>query len=243
MTRRTGSFLTAEVRSASGRERAAGCEAKDARTLALRAALPPHTRGQKIGLLGGSFNPPHRAHRMVSLFALKRLGLDRVWWLVTPGNPLKSCSNLPSLATRVADARRLGRHPRIAVTGIEAALGTRFTIDTLRALRRLCPGVSFVWLMGADNLSELHRWRRWRDIARLVPIAVIDRAGATLTATAAPAAQALRQRRVGEASARTLPWRRPPAWVYLFGLKSPISSTRLRAQKTNTGPVETGRGA
>jgi len=193
-----------------------------------RLALPPHSPGLRIGLLGGSFNPPHDAHRAATLLALKRLKLDHVWWLVTPGNPLKDIRALPPLSERIAAARRLARHPRIHVTGIEATFGTRFTCDTLGRLLRRCPGVRFVWVMGADNLPQFHRWRNWRAIARLVPIAVIDRAPDGLHAVAAIAPQALARSRISESAAATLAARRPPAWVYLHGLKSPLSSTGLR---------------
>lgn len=196
--------------------------------------LPLHAPGQRIGLLGGSFNPPHPGHRLASLLALKRLGLDRVWWLVTPGNPLKDRAGLPPLVCRIAAAQRLSRHPRIDVTGIEAAFGTRYTVDLLQRLIDICPGVHFVWLMGADNLREFHRWKDWPRIAALVPIAVVDRAG-FLNATAAPAAQALarwrRKEMIGGKLART----RPPAWVYLFGVKSPLSSTALRLKNRRAG--------
>ena len=196
--------------------------------------LPPHARGLKIGLLGGSFNPPHAAHRAVSLFAMKRLGLDRVWWLVTPGNPLKSPHGLPPLDARVACARNIARHPRIDVTDFEAGIGTRYTIDMLLWLTRRCGGVRFAWIMGADNLKDFHRWRNWRAIAASIPIAVIDRFGASLAATAAPAAQALARHRVPEAAARSLPLIDPPAWTFLHGLKSPLSSTGIRAAEVET---------
>ena len=137
--------------------------------------LPPVFRGMRIGLLGGSFNPPHAAHRALSLLALKRLGLDRVWWLVTPGNPLKDNRRLPPLDKRLAAARALAAHPAIDVTAVEVALDTRYTYDTVLALRRRFPGVHFVFIMGADNLAQLNRWRRWRELANLVPIAVVDR--------------------------------------------------------------------
>ncbi len=191
--------------------------------------MPITAPGLRIGLLGGSFNPAHAAHRAISLLARKRLGLDRVWWLVSPGNPLKDTSRLPPLADRVARARKLAASPSIEVTGIEAALGTRFTHDTVAELRRRCPGVRFVFLMGADLLAEFHRWRRWRELAGLVPIAVIDRSGPSLSALAAPAAIALVRARIEESEAASLPLRTPPAWVLLHGLKSPISSTALRA--------------
>lgn len=191
--------------------------------------LPLHAPGLRIGLFGGSFNPPHAGHRDASLLALKRLRLDAVWWLVTPGNPLKDTAALPSLNQRIAAAQALAAHPRIHATGIEAALGTRYTADTIDALIRRCPGARFVWLMGADNLAQFHRWQRWRSIAGRVPIAVIDRPTASLQALAAPAAQALKRYRIGEAAAAGLPTGFPPAWVFLHGLKSPLSSTLLRS--------------
>jgi nicotinate-nucleotide adenylyltransferase len=195
----------------------------------VKLRLPPHGPGLKVGLLGGSFNPPHQAHRAVSLFAMKRLGLDRVWWLVTPGNPLKDTRGLPPLAHRMAAARRMAAHPRIDVTDLEAAIGTRFTCDTIAWLTRRFPAVRFVWIMGADNLASFHRWRNWRAIAARVPIAVIDRFGASLAAAAAPAGLALAKARIPESAARSLARRHPPAWVYLHGIKSPLSSTALRA--------------
>jgi nicotinate-nucleotide adenylyltransferase len=191
--------------------------------------LPLHGPGLKIGLLGGSFNPPHEAHLAVSLLAMRRLGLDRVWWLVTPGNPLKDTRALRPLAERVEAARGIADHPRIDVTDLEAAIGTRFTSDTIDWLTRRFPVVRFVWIMGADNLAQFDRWRNWRAIAAAVPIAVVDRFGASHAATAAPAAQALAAARIRERDARALPDRSPPAWVYLHGLKSALSSTAIRA--------------
>jgi nicotinate-nucleotide adenylyltransferase len=196
-----------------------------------RIFLPPHGAGQRIGLFGGSFNPPHGAHRAVTLLALRRLRLDAVWWLVTPGNPLKQNRGLPPLADRVAAARALARHPRIVVSDVEARIGTRFTVDTLRALRRRCPRARFVWIMGADGLAQFHRWRDWRGIFALMPVAVVDRGSEGLRALASPAARAFAGARLPERLAGRLPGRRPPAWVFLHGLKSPLSSTAIRRRK------------
>jgi nicotinate-nucleotide adenylyltransferase len=200
-----------------------------------RLVLPPHAPGLRIGLLGGSFNPPHAAHRAISLFAMKRLGLDRVWWLVTPGNPLKDVRALPSLDQRIADARKVARHPRIDVSGLEAVIGTRYTVDTIAWLVRRFPQVRFVWIMGADNLRQFHRWENWRGIAARVPLAVVDRGGIGPAALAAPAAHALAGRRIPEGNARRLSGSAPPAWTYLHGLKSPISSSGLRAGAESGG--------
>ncbi len=185
----------------------------------------------RIGLFGGTFDPPHRAHLAASLLALKRLRLDRVWWLVTPGNPLKDTRGLAPLAERIAAARTLTRDPRIAITGFEADLGVRYSYDTVSYLVRRCPGVRFVWIMGADNLRSFHRWQHWRDIADLVPMAVIDRLGPSLYSIGGIAAQALGGARIRESAAASLADRSPPAWVFLHGLKSPLSSTALRAAR------------
>jgi len=185
----------------------------------------------RIGLFGGSFDPPHEGHVLVSRVALTRLGLDRLWWLVTPGNPLKDAKELPSLEARIAACRELAIDPRIVVTGVEAQIRTRFTYDTLRYLRLRCPGVRFVWIMGADNLLHFHRWRHWREIARLVPIAVIDRPGATWSSAGAKAAHAFAKWRLPEKDSRLLARMRPPAFVYLHDRRAFQSSTALRAAR------------
>jgi nicotinate-nucleotide adenylyltransferase len=191
-------------------------------------ALPFHTNGMRIGLLGGSFNPPHAAHRAISQFALKRLQLDRVWWLLTPGNPLKNHDGLHALAERAAAALKVADDPRIDVSCLEAVIGTRYTVDTIIHLRRRVSGVHFVWIMGADNLAQFHRWKDWRRIASDVPIAVIDRPPQSFRALAAPAAQALARYRLPENQAPRLADQPAPAWVFLTGMKSNLSSTGLR---------------
>ena len=182
----------------------------------------------RIGLLGGTFNPAHDAHREISLTALKRLGLDQVWWLVTPGNPLKDVSSLPSLARRVAAARKAAHHPRIAVTGFDGGCGGGYTIDLLNALRERFPSVHFVWLMGADNLAQFHRWKAWPEIFAVMPIAVLDRPGYRLKARANQAAQRFAPYYVDETDAAGLALLVPPAWTILSHRLSELSSTDLR---------------
>jgi nicotinate-nucleotide adenylyltransferase len=191
-------------------------------------AIPLYTNGMRIGLLGGSFNPPHDAHRAISLFAIKRLKLDRVWWLVTPGNPLKDHGGLRDLDQRAEAARQTADDPRIDVSCLESVIGTRYTADTISYLRRRASGLRFVWIMGADNLAQFHRWQNWRRIASEVPIAVIDRPPQSFRALAAPAAQALARYRLPENQAGSLADQRAPAWVFLTGLKLSLSSTGLR---------------
>ena len=196
---------------------------------AARIPFPIAVPGMRIGLFGGTFNPPHEAHRAASLLALKRLGLDRIWWLVTPGNPLKENRALPPLARRIALSRKAAAHPAIEVTGIEAALHTRFTYDTVSKLQARCPNVRFVLVIGADNLAGFHRWKNWRKLAHMIPIAVVDRPDYDLSALSTPSASSLARARIDENNARLLPLLQPPAWVFLHGLKSELSSTALRA--------------
>jgi nicotinate-nucleotide adenylyltransferase len=197
-------------------------------------SLPPHPPGLRIGLYGGSFNPPHAGHRHVTLLALKRLKLDRVWWIVTPGNPLKELAGLAPLPERMAAARALARHPRIDVTGFEAEIGARYTLDTLEYLAARAASSRFVWIMGADNLAQFSRWRGWRRIAELMPFAVVDRPGWTLRATHSKAALALARSRIDETDAPVLAGLAPPAWVFLHGPRSALSSTVLRQQRQRT---------
>lgn len=194
-----------------------------------RALRIPHAEpGMAIGLFGGSFNPPHDGHVHASLLALKRARLDRVWWMVTPGNPLKDSGELESLENRIERCRALARHPHIDVTAFEAAFGTRYTEDTLSRLKRVRPRLDFVWIMGADNLASFHRWQNWRRIAKLMPIIVVDRPGSTLSFLNAPAAIALSRHRIDEEDSGLVSRMKPPAWVFLHGPRSSLSSTAIR---------------
>ncbi len=183
----------------------------------------------RVGLLGGSFDPAHSGHVHIARAALKRFALDRVIWLVSPGNPLKPNPPAP-MAARLARANALlDGHPRICVSDIEALIGTRYTAQTLAALRHRMPGVRFVWLMGADNLAQFHRWEDWRSIAANVPLGVLARPGYRLQARLSPAARVLRSARVPAHAAAGLALRPAPAWCYLTVPLDPSSSTALRA--------------
>lgn len=185
---------------------------------------------RRIGLLGGSFNPAHRGHRALSLHAARELGLDEVWWLVSPGNPLKAAAtDMASFDARMASARAMARHSLIRVTGIERRLKTRYTADTLVKLVRLFPKYDFIWLMGADNLAHFHEWQRWRTIARTVPIAVVARPGYDRDAHAGPAMGWLRRSLKPARQARHWTEWRLPALVLLRFRPDPTSATRLRA--------------
>lgn len=199
-----------------------------------RWAGPRHA-GLSVGLLGGSFNPAHAGHRHISLYALKTLGLDRVWWLVSPQNPLKPTRGMAPLAERLAEARAVARDPRIAVTCLERDLGTRFTADTLEALARRFPRTRFVWLMGADNLGQIPRWKRWERIFRTVPVAVFARPAYSLRALGGKAARRFARRRAGAGGIRGLAGRKPPAWTFLRNPLHPASATAIRAARARAG--------
>lgn len=195
--------------------------------------LPPYGRGQRIGLFGGSFNPAHRGHYMVALYALKSLKLDWVWWLVSPQNPLKDPAITDEYGKRLAYTRRIARHPRFVVTDIEKQMRTRYTEETLETLKQLAPDAQFVWIMGADSLASLHRWHHWLDIADLVPMAVLARPGYSIKALRGLAATRLAARRMGTPStvvnAKLL-----PAWTFITMPLRKESSTAIRKRRKTT---------
>jgi nicotinate-nucleotide adenylyltransferase len=191
--------------------------------------LPAFAPGMRIGLFGGSFDPPHDGHVQVSLVALRALGLDQVWWLVSPQNPLKRTAPSTDLSRRIAAARRLIRNPAIKVTGIEAGLGTKYTAETLRRLLPRLRGVACVWMMGADNLANFHHWRGWKTIVESIPIAVFNRPGSARNALSSPAAKTLWRSRHDPSDAARLGRIPPPAWIFLPSPHVDISSTALRA--------------
>lgn len=193
----------------------------------MRQGFPLATAGMVIGLLGGSFDPAHAAHVHVTRESLKRFALDRVWWLVSPGNPLKEQGPAP-MAARIAHARGLLDDPRVEVTDIEARLGTRYTAETLAALVARYDGVRFVWLMGADNLAQLHRWQDWRWIADNVPMGVLARPRMQMAALSSPAARIYRDRRIPDSESHRLGRAEPPAWCFVHAPLLDISSTRIR---------------
>ncbi|MES2916267.1 MAG: nicotinate-nucleotide adenylyltransferase [Pseudomonadota bacterium] len=193
----------------------------------MRQGFPIATKGMVVGLLGGSFDPAHEGHVHISREALKRMGLDQVWWLVSPGNPLKARQPAP-LADRMARARAVMRHPRVKITALEESVGTRATADTIDRLRRVYPGVTFVWLMGADNLVQFHKWGRWRDILRAVAVGVLARPGAGVQARLSVAARAFRVHRV--ARGETLRGRKAPVWAFVNLPMNDASSSAIRAR-------------
>ncbi|MBM3732952.1 MAG: nicotinate-nucleotide adenylyltransferase [Acidimicrobiia bacterium] len=195
---------------------------------------PARRRAKRIGLLGGSFNPAHEGHLHISRQALAKLRLDEVWWLVSPQNPLKPARGMAPLATRIRVARDIARHPRIRVSAIEAELGTVYTAETLKRLVARFPKIRFVWLMGADNLIQISRWRDWRSIFTTVPVAVFARPAYSLRALASVAARRFAKARISGTAAGALADMRPPAWAFLRIRLSAASAAAIRAR----GPVE-----
>ena len=190
--------------------------------------FPKASSGLRVGLLGGSFDPPHTGHVHITKQALRRFGLDRVWWLVSPGNPLKTDGPAP-LAQRMAACRQIMQHPKVEITDIETRLGTQYTADTLMRLQEIYSNVQFVWLMGADNLANVHKWERWDWIFENVPVGVTSRPGEHLKAGASKAAQKYATARLPAAAGRILPFQKPPAWCLLEGPVVDMSSTEIRA--------------
>ncbi len=190
----------------------------------------------RIGLLGGSFNPAHAGHLHIARLALRRLRLDQVWLMVSPGNVLKPRDGMAPLAQRLASARALADGRRVVATGIEATLGTRYSLDTLRALARLFPRAAFVWIMGADILDQLPRWRGWRALARCVPFGVVPRGDDNLRILAGHAARALHAARRPERAAPMLAGAAPPAWAFLTVPRHPASATAIRASREGATP-------
>lgn len=195
----------------------------------LRNAIPYARPGQVVGLLGGSFDPPHQGHVHITLEAMKAFGLDRVWWLVSPGNPLKDHGPAP-LEQRLNAAQTMMRHPRVEVTDVEALTGTRATADTLAALRRLYPQVRFVWLMGADNLAQFHRWKDWRLIMDSVPVGVVARPGDRISARMSPAARLYGRYRIDGQARHLLGRAQAPAWCFVNVPMVDVSSTQIRTR-------------
>jgi nicotinate-nucleotide adenylyltransferase len=201
-----------------------------------------NTPRKTVGLLGGSFNPAHGGHRRVSLEAMRALGLDEVWWLVSPGNPLKPAAGMATLACRFASARAMARIAPIRVTAIEREMGTRYTVDTLTRLRQRYRSRRFIWLMGADNLGQFHRWHDWRRIARTMPIAVMARPGYDGQAVASPAMAWLGRFRTTAASLRNRTAWMAPALVLLRFDPDPRSATALRGLDPDWCGALSGRG-
>lgn len=190
--------------------------------------IPPASRGLRIGLFGGSFNPPHRGHLHVSLTAIRKLQLDQLWWLVTPGNPLKQQNNLSSLNARLLQCQRIARHPDIKVTAFEASYNFRYSADTISLLKQRRPTANFVWVMGADNLANFHKWDRWHDIVQLLPLAIIDRPDSTATPNSTSATLFLAKYRIDERDSSLLAGSDPPAWTFIHARRSFLSSTQIR---------------
>lgn len=189
-------------------------------------------RGMKVGLYGGSFNPAHDGHAHVAETAKRRLGLDRVIWLVSPQNPLKSRDETADLSERIAGAKALAHGPGMIVSAVETKLGSNYTIDTIRALKARFPGVHFVWIMGADSLATFHRWKGWTQIMHEVPVAVVSRPWISLKSRFSPAALRFARFRLPTQAAFRLPTSKTPAWVFLYGRFNFQSSTALRARKS-----------
>ena len=195
----------------------------------MQQGFPIARAGEVIGLLGGSFDPAHQGHAHITREALKRFGLDRIWWLVSPGNPLKPQGPAP-LETRMARAAAIMQHPRVIITDVETRLGTRYTAATLDQLSALYPGVHFVWLMGADNLAQFHKWQRWRDIASTTPLGVLARPGDRISARMSPAAAFFARARIPGRASQLLGRAAAPAWCFVNVPMVEQSSSAIRSK-------------
>ncbi|MDW3223041.1 MAG: nicotinate-nucleotide adenylyltransferase [Paracoccaceae bacterium] len=194
----------------------------------MKQGFPIARTGEVIGLLGGSFDPAHSGHVHISKEALKRFGLTRLWWLVSPANPIKTQGPAP-LVQRMKRASAIMQDPRVRITDIEARLGTRYTAQTLKALQSMYPGVRFVWLMGADNLAQLHQWQDWRQIMCSVPIGVLARPGDRISARMSPAARQFAASRIAGTASNLLGRSRAPAWCFVNVPMVAQSSSAIRA--------------
>lgn len=191
--------------------------------------MPRVEQGMTVGLFGGSFNPPHEGHVLVARTAIERLQLDQLWWMVSPGNPLKDHAELAPLPQRIAlSTALLQDDPRIVVTAFEEALKIRYSAETIEHVCGANPGVCFVWIMGADSLLGFHEWERWRFIVETIPIAVFERPGAVRAEASSVMARTFASARVDESKASALARMQPPAWTFISGTRSPLSSTELR---------------
>ena len=195
----------------------------------MKSGMPLATQGLRIGLLGGSFDPPHSGHMHISKWAIKEFSLDRIWWLVSPGNPLKK--DAPAdLDRRLSACNKLVNHPKVIVTDLESVFNTRYTAQTLTSLKSQYRGVRFVWLMGADNLAEFHKWDRWQDIMHMLPVGVMARPNQQLAANCSPAARIFRESRLSARSSTALPFKEAPSWSLLTGPMDDESSSKIRAK-------------
>ncbi|WP_011582767.1 nicotinate-nucleotide adenylyltransferase [Chelativorans sp. BNC1] len=198
--------------------------------------MPFAEKDMTVGLFGGSFNPPHAGHALVAETALRRLKLDQLWWIVSPGNPLKDHSKLAPLGERIALSKAYAKDPRVKVTAFEAAHHIRYTADMIHLVLQRNRGIHFVWIMGADSLRTFHKWERWREIVRSVPIAVIDRPGSTLSFLSSTMAKTFDHARIDETDAPLLARLWPPAWTFIHGPRSSLSSTALRGEAGGKDP-------
>tara|TARA_B100000214_G_scaffold63295_1_gene41572 strand:+ start:2450 stop:3106 length:657 start_codon:yes stop_codon:yes gene_type:complete len=188
------------------------------------------TSKQTIGLMGGSFNPAHSGHRLISELAIKRLGLNKVWWLVSPQNPLKSSAGMASIKERVQNAVKISRNPRIKVMTIESSLNTQYTVDLLKILSKRFSSARFIWIMGADNLLQFSKWKNWEEITSLVRIAIFDRPNFSLKSLAADMPRRFSGNRLREREGLLLKYKKPPAWIFFHSNLNHISATKIRSQ-------------